>query len=70
MKIEKFSKFILFLNQKTNYTFGTRIGTRIHVLCFNFSIETKIKTLFLILYFNLSKKRNDTLGTRVVFVYK
>ena len=70
MKIEKFSKFILFLNQKTNYTIGTRIGTRIHVLCFNFSIETKIKTLFLILYFNLSKKRNDTLITRIVFVYK
>ena len=25
MKNEKFSKFVLFLNQKTNYTFGTRI---------------------------------------------
>ena len=24
-KNEKFSKFVLFLNQKTNYTFGTRI---------------------------------------------
>ena len=31
--------------------------------CLNFSIETKIKTLFLISYFNLSKKRNGTLGT-------
>ena len=35
------------------------------VLCLNFSIETKIKTLFLTSYFNLSKKRNDTLGTRI-----
>ena len=26
---EKFSKFVLFLNQKTNYTFGTRIEGRI-----------------------------------------
>ena len=25
MKNEKFSKFVLFLNQKTNYTFGTQI---------------------------------------------
>ena len=30
----------------------------------NFSIETKVKILFLILYFNLLKKRNGTLGTR------
>ena len=29
MKNEKFSKFVLFLNQKTNYTFGTRIEGRI-----------------------------------------
>ena len=70
MKNEKFSKFILFLNQKTNYTIGTRIGTRIHVLCFNFSIETKIKTLFLISYLNLSKKRNGTLGTRIMWAYE
>ena len=39
-----------------------------YVLCFNFSIETKIKTLFLIQYFNLTKKtkRNATLGTRLI----
>ena len=30
------------------------------------SVETKIKTLFLMSHFNLSKKtRNDTLGTRI-----
>ena len=60
MKNENFSKFVLLLNQKTNYTFSTRI-----VLCLNFNVETKIKTLFLISYFNLSKKRNGTLGTRI-----
>ena len=26
MKNEKFSRFVLFLNQKTNYTFGIWIG--------------------------------------------
>ena len=31
-------------------------------LCLNFSIETKIKTLFLISYFNLSKKMNWHFG--------
>ena len=37
------------------------------VFCLNFSIEMKIKTIFLISYFNLSKKnRNGTLGTRIV----
>ena len=60
MKNENFSKFVLLLNQKTNYTFSTRI-----VLCLNFNVETKIRTLFLISYFNLSKKRNGTLGTRI-----
>ena len=34
-------------------------------LYLNFSIEKKIKTLFLIWYFNLSKKWNGTLGTRI-----
>ena len=34
-----------------------------NVLCINFSIETKMKALFLILYFNLSKKtQNGTLS--------
>ena len=31
----------------------------------NFSVETKIKPLFLISYFNLSKKRNGTSGTQI-----
>ena len=48
--------FSYFKNQKTTY---------FDVFCFNFSIETKIKTLFQISYFNLSKKRNGTLGTQI-----
>ena len=48
--------FSYFENRKTTY---------FDVSCLNFSIETKIKTLFLISYFNLSKKRNGTLGTRI-----
>ena len=35
-------------------------------LCLNLSIETKVKTLFIISSFNLSKKWNDTLGIRIV----
>ena len=49
--------FSYFENRKTTY---------FDVFCLNFSIETKIKTLFLISYFNLSKKRNGTLGTQIV----
>ena len=45
--------FSYFKNRKTTY---------FDVFCLNFSIETKIKTLFLISYFNLSKK--NRLGTR------
>ena len=48
--------FSYFRNSKTTY---------FDVFCLNFSIETKIKTLFQISYFNLSKKRNGTLGTRI-----
>ena len=48
--------FSYFENRKTTY---------FDVFCLKFSIETKIKSLFLILYFNLSKKRNGTLGTRI-----
>ena len=40
-----------FENRKTN---------QFHVFSLNFSTETKIKTLFLISYFNLSRKPNDT----------
>ena len=50
--------FSYFKNLKTNY---------FDVFCLNFSIETKIKTLFLISYFNLSKKRNGTLSTRILY---
>ena len=39
--------FSYFENRKTTY---------FDVFCLNFSTETKIKTLFLISYFNLSKK--------------
>ena len=39
--------FSYFENRKTIY---------FDVFCLNFTIETKIKTLFLISYFNLSKK--------------
>ena len=40
------------------------------MFCLNFSIETKIKTLFLISYFNLWEKRNDYLARRVDRVYR
>ena len=43
-----------------------RKTTYFDVFCLNFSIETKIKTLFLISYFNLTKKRNGTLGKRIL----
>ena len=42
--------------------------TYFDVFCLNFSTETKIKTLFLISYFNLStkkKKPNGTLRARI-----
>ena len=48
--------FSYFENRKTTY---------FDVFCLNFSIETKIKTLFLISSFSLSKKRNGTLDTRI-----
>ena len=46
--------------------FEYRKTTYFDVFCLNFSVETKIKTLFLILYFSLSKKRNGTLGTQIM----
>ena len=51
------SMFSYFENRKITY---------FDVFCLNFSIETKINTLFLISYFNLSKKWNGTLGTRIL----
>ena len=53
--------------QYTNCSVILKIGKpfilMLNHLCLNFSIETKIKTLFQILYFK--KKRNGTLGTRI-----
>ena len=48
--------FSYFENRKTTY---------FDVFCLNFGIKMKIETLFPISYFNLSKKRNSTLGTRI-----
>ena len=48
--------FSYFENRKTTY---------FDVFRLNFIIETKLKTIFQISYFNLSKKRNDALGTRI-----
>ena len=45
------SMFSFFENRKTTY---------FDVFSLNFSLETKTKTLFLISYFNLSKKKNET----------
>ena len=58
------------LNFNVQY-FENRITTYFDVFCLNFSIEAKIKTLFLISYFNLSKKKQKkpeiivALGTRI-----
>ena len=61
------SMFSYFENRKTTY---------FDVFCLNFSIQTKIKPLFLISYFNLSRKKKQknpkrygTLGTRIAFPY-
>ena len=51
--------FSYFKNRKTTY---------FDVFCLNFSIETKIKSLFQISYLNLSKKRNGTLGAGIVSI--
>ena len=67
LKCAKMIFFISILIWKLNNTFGARID--FYVLYLNFSIETKIKTLLLISYFNLSKKRNGTLGTRIQNIY-
>ena len=53
------SMFSYFENRKTSY---------FDVFCLNSSLETKIKTLFVISYFNLSKKGNGTLGTRIIIL--
>ena len=45
--------------------FENRKTMQVDVFSLSFSIETKIKTLVLISYFNLSKNRNGTLSTRI-----
>ena len=46
--------------------FENRKTTYFDVFCLNFGIETIIKALFLISYFNLSKEtQNGTWGTRI-----
>ena len=52
--------FSYFENRKTTY---------FDVFFLNFSIGTKIKTLFQISYFNLSKKTKWHFGTRIVLPY-
>ena len=49
--------------------FENRKSISFYVLRLNFSIKTKTKTLFLFSHFNLSKKRNGTLGTRIGIAY-
>ena len=45
--------------------FENRKAISFYVLCLNFSIEAKIKTLFLILHFNLSKKKKNEMALYV-----
>ena len=52
MKNENFSKFVLFWNQKTNYTFGTRIC--LPFLCL---IDFSLNFLYLHLFFIFIKNR-------------
>ena len=59
-KFTFFSILILILNWKSRHFPYT------HFFCLNFSIEPKIKTLFLISYLDLSKKRNGTLDTQIL----
>ena len=49
------------LNFNVQY-FENRKTTYFDVFCLNFSIEAKIKTLFLISYFNLSKKKKNEMA--------
>ena len=45
-KTEKFSKFVLFLNQKTNYTFGTRIKNCIWISKFDLNKDQNLSFIF------------------------
>ena len=64
METKKQKKYKILFHFKTKIKCPSR-PTGFKVLCLNFSIETKIKSLFLISYFNLSRKRSGTLGTRI-----
>ena len=52
--------FSYFENRKTTY---------FDVFCLNYSIETKIKTLFLISYFDLSKKTEMALWVHGLYIF-
>ena len=60
MKNEEFSKFVLFLNQKTNYTFGTRLKV-------TFNEEKKSIDQSMITYFanHSSRQRMNNKPNRV-----
>ena len=57
----KNEKQTLNLNFNVQY-FENRKTTYFDVFCLNFSIETKIKTIFQISYFNLSKKKKNEMA--------
>ena len=52
-----------------SYSVKTTPTTTTTFLCLNFSIETKIKTLFPISFSVYQKKQIGTLGTRILFPY-
>ena len=58
MKNEKLSKFVLFLNHKTNHTFGTRIPPSVYKTFIRFSIDLKFHNEFLILNWKLNWIKN------------
>ena len=59
MKNEKISKFALFLNQKTNYTFGTRIKCSLSF--FIFLKKWKMKySLFFVFHFHKGIEKQIT----------
>ena len=65
MKNEKCSKFVLFLNQKTNYTFGTRIG-----FTFQFKVKLSLKFNFkLRIWFKFNFKFNFKCDFKLIVVF-
>ena len=62
MKKEKFSKFVLFLTQKTNYTFGTRIIKLNGFSIFKMTEHWNWKwSLFYVFHFNLKNEKPNLL---------